>query len=149
MLLSFYWLKKKDGLEPSFFSDKKGERRIRKSYVVEKFILSSIKSISLDMERTTRDQFIDKLAIEYKKSLDQILYKKREKYRYILETTITPFLKKAEEIEKKLISELSEDDPITNRFRFIILFINNLYGAIKANIEKGIVIDPDDISQEG
>ena len=50
-----------------------------------------------------------------------------------------------EKIEKTLNTFLEKDDPILDRFSKLIVVIHNLSNAIKAEIENGIIIDPEDM----
>lgn len=145
-MLGIYKLISESNIDLSSLS-KDAKNKTRKTYVINKKTLSEITRIS-DKLKIPRDILIDNLAQTVKKIIELIASKKNEKYSNILKKIINPFWIEAKKIEKILIKELGDDDPVVNRFGLIIVIIMNLAGAIENYLNNGEPIDPEDLSQQ-
>ena len=123
------------------------ENKTRKTYVIDKKTLSAINKAS-EKSKIPRDTLIDGLAIVSKKIIDLTIAERDKKYRNVFNNIISPFWIHAGKIEKELIKELGDDDPIVSRFGLIIVLIMNLSFAIESYLKNGSPIDPNDFSQQ-
>lgn len=57
---------------------------------------------------------------------------------------VNAFWKEADIIENKLKELLGDEDPIINRFGYVIIYIMNLSNSISKEIEEGIPVDPEE-----
>lgn len=57
---------------------------------------------------------------------------------------VNAFWKEADIIENKLKELLGDEDPIINRFGYVIIYIMNLSNSISTEIEEGIPVDPEE-----
>jgi archaellum component FlaC len=129
------------------FSSTDAENKTRKTYVIDKKTLSAINKAS-EKSKIPRDTLIDNLAQTVKIIIERLSSEKDKKYTDVLKKIINPFWIEAEKIEKTLIKELGDDDPVVNRFGLIIVIIMNLSGAIENYLNNGEPIDPEDLSQQ-
>jgi len=123
------------------------ENKTRKTYVIDKKTLSAINKAS-KKSKIPRDILIDNLARTVKIIIEHLSSEKDKKYTDVLKKIINPFWIEAEKVEKILIKELGDDDPVVNRFGLIIVIIMNLAGAIESYLNNGEPIDPEDLSQQ-
>lgn len=133
------------GIDNASFSNMKG-KLTRKTYLINKLALSKLEKMAKEL-KSSRDSLVDNMVITLKAVLDRELSRKHSNYQTVLDKIINPFWGQAEDIERQLKKALGEDDPITNRFGFIIVLIMNLSMAIEENINSGVPIDPSDFSQ--
>lgn len=80
----------------------------------------------------------------YKVLYEKMLDENTRKHRKALEM-VDNLWEYAEKVEKKMESLLDNDDPVLERFGKIIGIIMHLSTAIQDEIEKDIIIDPEDI----
>lgn len=123
------------------------ENKTRKTYVIDKKTLSAINKASKE-SKIPRDALIDNLAQNVKRIIELLSSEKDKKYTDVLKKIINPFWIEAEKIEKTLIKELGDDDPVVNRFGLIIVIIMNLSMAIENYLNNGEPIDPEDFAQQ-
>lgn len=122
MLISLYEVLKEKGKDMSSLLKAENRETSRRTYVLEKNVLSKLNAIS-NREKISRDLIVDNLSVLLEGLLDQELFEKQKKYRHILENDIYPIWKRAEEIEKKLKEKLGEDDPAVKEFGLVVVNI--------------------------
>lgn len=57
---------------------------------------------------------------------------------------VNAFLAEANKTEKNLGELLGKNDPIVNRFGYVMVYIENLFVSISREIEEGIPVDPEE-----
>ena len=127
-------------------------KRIRRSYAVETQTLKTLQyvqdRVSSHHNEASRDDLIEttvNIFYQLTEESDKRLVEKLRELRDTFETIVNQFY----DFEKKSKVVLSEypDHPVLNRIGYIILFLDNLCGAIDSEIKDGIPVDPDDYSQ--
>jgi hypothetical protein len=123
------------------------ELGVRKTWVITKATLKLIRDKS-QTNGLSRDALAESLVLFANELIKTANQQRPEKHKEALKI-IDDFWKNAEQIEDQLGDLLGEDDPICERFRYVVPIIMNLSMAIEAEIKKGTPIDPDDMSQQG
>lgn len=143
----FQGLKKDEKSGSGMSSYSVNDNATRKTYLINKSTLLNIEKVAKE-KKISRDSFVDFMSLALKILCDMKSSKEKSKYEKVLEEIINPFLKHAEKIEKDIIKELGNDDPVVSRFGLIIILIMHLSGAIENYLNNGVAIDPDDFSQQ-
>jgi len=120
---------------------KKLNRSVRRTIVVSH---KSLKTLNDLAKRTQipRDILVDqgvrllKGVVEFGKEEEK---KKHEKAFEI----INEFYESADDLSRRLLEMLGDEDPIVQRFGYVTVLIDNLHSAIRAELNKGEPIDPD------
>jgi hypothetical protein len=120
---------------------KKLNRSVRRTIVVSH---KSLKTLNDLAKRTQipRDILVDqgvrllKGVVEFGKEEEK---KKHEKAFEMLDE----FYKCADDLSRRLLEMLGDEDPIIQRFGYVTVLIDNLHSAIRAELDKGEPIDPD------
>lgn len=113
----------------------------RKTQVIGRSSLNIVKKLSKELQ-ISRDVLIE-LAVILLRTKIEVQQEKHEKALELMRNLSSH----AEDTHEKLNEFLSKNDPILNRLSTLSLLIDNLFRAIKAEIHRGVPIDPDDISQ--
>lgn len=119
--------------------------RERKTFVISKKTLNHLNRISKS-EDVQRDIMVEKMVLIYKALLEKHLREEAQNEKEALKI-ISGLLNQTEKTENRLKKILDRENPILSRFSIITLIIDNLASAIKAKLSEGILIDPDDFSQ--
>lgn len=117
----------------------------RKTFVLSKRVLRLLNRLS-NKNKLSRDLIVENLVLLYKTLLEKFAEEEKKKEKKAL-TIISDFYSKAELVEKQLQDILGDDNPILDRFGYVIILLMNLECAIKSKLLKGVPIDPDDMSQ--
>ena len=120
-------------------------KTIRKSKVISSGSLVNLRAISAKY-KITRDQLIETSIMLLKHLLQENIKKTKDVHKSAL-AIVKELWGKIEGYEAKLKKLLGEDDPIVYRMGFIAVVAMNLSGAIESELQDGVPIDPDDMSQ--
>lgn len=123
------------------FDFKKLNRSVRRTMVVSKKSLTVLNNVSKKV-KIQRDLLVDRGVLFLKLVVETSQEEEKKKHAEAYEM-IDQFYTTAEDLEDKLDQMLGDDDPIVKRFGYVIIILDNLHSAIKAEMEKGEPIDPD------
>ncbi len=120
---------------------------VRKTQVISRGALRVLKEISKEYQ-IPRDLLVDWSLIVIRELVKEATQKREKTYKEALRV-IPVLTSKADTVADNLRDILQLDDPIIARFGLVVTILNNLCSAIESNLEKGTLIDPDDMSQTG
>ncbi len=124
------------------------DRPVRKTYVISKHSFHRLNKTSKKL-RIPRDILVEYLVRAYKGLKEQYLRELEESqknHRKALRI-IKRFSSGADGVKKRLKEILIDYDPIVERLELIQAVIDNLCMAIESELENGMAIDPEDMSQ--
>ena len=124
---------------------KNSKLAVRKTIVISGDAQKELNKASED-NKIPRDILVDS-GIKMMKLLVEEIEKKSKSDHKRTSEIIGRFWSEAEKIEKTLQEFLDPDDPILERFGYVIVLISNLHMAIEQEMEKGTPISSDDFSQ--
>jgi len=118
-------------------------KRIKRSQRISKNSLGNLDKLA-KKHKSKRDDIII-LTFIFMRRANEIIQEKRNINNKKAVEIVDELWGHTEKIEKTLNTFLEKDDPILDRFSKLIVVIHNLSNAIKAEIENGIIIDPEDM----
>ena len=120
---------------------KKLNRSVRRTMVVSHKSLKVLNGVAKSTQ-IPRDILVDKGVLLLRGVVE--FGKEEEKKKHLKAFELfNEFYDNAKNFEDKLLEMLSDGDPIIQRFGYVMVYLDNLYLSMKAEIEKGEPIDPD------
>jgi len=120
-------------------------KQTRKTFVISKRVLRLLNRYS-ERHKLSRDSIVENLILLFKALLEKHAEEEKQREEKAL-TIISDFYSKAESVEKQLKDLLDDDNPILDRFGYVIVLLMNLSSAIESKLSNDVPIDPDDMSQ--
>lgn len=121
---------------------KKLNRSVRRTMVVSHKSLKVLNDVAKSAQ-IPRDILVDKGVLLLKGVVEFGKEEEKKKHQKAFEL-FDEFYDSARKFEYTLLEMLSDDDPIIQRYGYIMVYLDNLYLAMKAEIEKGEPIDPEE-----
>ena len=139
LLLSVFKVCEKD---PISVAPEENLYTTRKTYIVKKNTLHKLEEIAKN-KGVSRDNTVEKAALQMKALFHKSEAERKEKSQKIFDTRLNPFGEQVWDIKEKLGEELGGDDPIRNRFGYVVAVVDKFIQDIEAYLTNGTPIDPD------
>lgn len=116
-------------------------RSVRRTMVVSNKALKILNGLAKS-EQIPRDILVDQGVRLLKGVVEFGKEEEKKKHKKAFEM-IDEFYKSADDLSRRLLEMLGDEDPIIQRFGYVTVLIDNLHSAIRAELDKGEPIDPD------
>jgi hypothetical protein len=120
---------------------KKLNRSVRRTMVVSHKSLKVLNGVAKSAQ-IPRDILVDKGVLLLKGVVEFGKEEEKKKHEKAFEI-INEFYESADDLSRRLLEMLGDEDPIVQRFGYVTVLIDNLHSAIRAELNKGEPIDPD------
>ena len=121
-------------------SEEHGGDLVRKTHVISDRTRRTLEKTAKDYEMS-RDDLLENLILIVKLLIEKSEEERLSKHRKALEM-IKDFQTQAEDFESELHTLLGDDDPIYERFGFVIIDLDNIVRDIEKEQKDGSPIDP-------